>query len=433
MMTMKGNTMKTERTKLGLAIQRSIEYFVIVMIISWFLFISRIMFAQTITDGEQAPEMELYWHSPEDTLAADTLSIESGLHAKPYVGILFGWDMDFEKAQNMHYPYNYGAYVEEVKPGGPAEIAGIKESDIITRVGNDKVQDNDQFMQLIENFEVGEAVPVVLFRNNKIIKTNVVLAAMPESGPAIEEEKKAEPEIHIETKMGRHYTSYGKGILAWDLAFYAPDNRDLFNLLEGFGYPSLLEGKTVNDQTYQGLKFNGFQIVPGDNDDAVQVGFSWAAGNLDRHRLITEGGQTFQRNINYSISYWGITLDTRAMFFNRLVLSGGILAGFLETELALYQNNGDVSWNKINQSLADQTQNYLRVEKGYYVLQPNVAMLLRVVGNLGVQVKVGYFYGIPRYNGWKVVTPDRESSVLEAPNSSIGGFTFSIGPAILIN
>jgi hypothetical protein len=434
-MNMKGNTMKNLKSNPSLVIQKSIEYCVIIMIISWFLFISRIMFAQTIANDEQTPEkeVELYWSSPEDTLAADTLAIEPGPHSKPYVGLVFGWDMDFEKAQDMHYPYNYGAYVEEVKPGGPAETAGIKEADIITSVGGDKVHCNDQFAQLIETRNVGDAVPIILFRNNKMIKTSIVLAAAPAPISPVEEEEEAGPEIHIETAKHLRYSSFGQGVMAWDLAFYAPDNREFFNLIEGLGYSSLLEGKTVNDKIYQGLKLNGFQIVPGDHGDAVQIGFAWANGNMDRHRLVTEGEQTFQRNLKYSISYWGMTLDARAMFFNRLVLSAGILGGFMETELALYQNNGNVGWNQINQTLVDQKQNYLSAEKGYYIIQPNAALLLRLAGNLGVQFKVGYFYGIPRYSGWKVVTHDRESNVLGSPNSSIGGFTFSVGPALIIN
>jgi len=434
-MNMKGNTMKNLKSNPSLVIQKSIEYCVIIMIISWFLFISRIMFAQTITNTEQTPEkeVELYWSSPEDALAADTLAIEPSPHSKPYVGLVFGWDLDFEKAQNMRYPYNYGTYVKEVKPGGPADAAGIKEADIITSVAGDKIQYNDQFAQLLETHNVGDTIPIILFRNNKMIKARITLAATPEPISKVEEEEEVRPEIHIETKKQPYCSSFGQGILAWDLAFYAPDNREFFNLIEGFGYSSLLDGKTVNDKFYQGLRLNSFQVVPGDHSDAVQVGFAWANGNIDRHRLITDGGQTFQRNLNYSISYWGMTVDSRAMFFNRLVLSAGILAGFMETELALYQNNGNVGWNQINQTLVDQKQNYLSVEKGYYIIQPSAALLLRLAGELGIQFKVGYFYGIPRYNGWKAVTHDRESNVLGSPNSSIGGFTFSVGPALIID
>lgn len=434
-MNMKGDTMKSLKPNQNFRIQRSIEYCVFAMIISWFLFISRVMFAQTITTDEQASqvEVELFWHSPEDTLATDTLVIKPGFSSVPYVGLVFGWEIDFEKAQSMRYPYNYGAYVEEVKPGGPAETAGIQESDIITSVGEDKVECNDRFMQLIENYRVGETVPIILFRNNKMVKTSIILAAAPEPISPVEGEEEIEPEIHIETVKHPCYSSFGRGIMAWDWAFYAPDNREFFDLIENLGYSSLLDSRTVNDKKYRGLKINGFQIAPGDHADPVQVGFFWANGKIDRHRLIAEGGQTFQRNLNYSMSYWGMTLDSRAMFFNRLVLSAGILAGFMETELALYQNNSDVSWNQISQTLVDQKQNHLIFEKGYYILQPNIAMFLRLAGEFGIQVKVGYFYGIPRYNGWRVVTPNRERNVLESPNSSIGGFTFSFGPALIIN
>jgi len=58
--------------------------------------------------------------------------------------------------------------------------------------------------------------------------------------------------------------------------------------------------------------------------------------------------------------------------------------------------------------------------------------MIPVFGDVGVQVKVGYFCGIPQSNGWKVTSMNGKKGVINSPNSSIGGYTVSFGPAIIL-
>jgi len=431
---MKGNIMNSAKYK----INRISNHFIFLLIFAWFLFVARVLVAQPeiLTDKmEKALQEELSSGLYPDTASVDTILIETEKSGKPYLGIVFGRDLDFEKAMDLHYPNTYGAYINEIETDGPAERAGLEEGDIITRFGNDKIRYNDHFIRIVENYQVGDVVPVILFRDGKFMKTRITLDSAPEQKYVELDEPDFTREINFPEKKTTHMVEDNQdGIFAWDFIFYAPDNQELYNdfLNTQLGYSTLLEGRRINDKNYSGLNMNGFHIRPGEQDGSINWGIFWASNNWNRQKPITYNSEDFTRNMVHSINYWGLTLDKQITLFDHVRLSAGVLAGRLTSGLEFYQTEPLDSWDDIGTQLSNDEQNYLSVEKKYLLVQPNVSLMIPVLGDLGIQVKLGYFYGIPQSSGWKVTSMDGEKSVVNSPNSSIGGYTVSFGPAILL-
>ncbi len=70
-----------------------------------------------------------------------------------------------------------GAQVQNVVTGGPAAKAGIREGDVITKVGNRAVGGADELVVAVDAHRVGESVTVTLSRSGKALSVQVVLAA----------------------------------------------------------------------------------------------------------------------------------------------------------------------------------------------------------------------------------------------------------------
>ncbi len=419
-------------------IPKTIEYLVLILLFSWILFVSRLLVAQPVVLDSLDNEPILVDPLSEvqtDLVDLDTLLINTNYSQNPYVGIIFGRDMDFEKAFDMHYPYRYGAYIDEVETGSPAERAGIQAGDIITQFGGNNVKHNDHFISLVDKYHVGDSVSVYLFRDENIMKTCIVLDVSKKTGEIEIDEPGTFTDFSFkEEKKVRPVRDNNDGILAWNFTFYVPDNRELYDnfLLGELGYPSLLDDRTINDQIYTGLNMTGFQLSPGDQDGSLRWGFFWANNHWNRSKTVVINAQNTQRNMTHSIDYYGITLEKQAILFDWLILSTGVLAGGMTTGLDFYQVDPIAAWDQIGNELSNQEHYYLSIEKKYYLCQPNIALTIPILGEIGLQFKLGYFIGIPRSNSWRVSSLDGKKDVLDSPDSSIGGYTFSFGPAIIL-
>ena len=60
-----------------------------------------------------------------------------------------------------------GASVLEVTKGSPAEKAGIKKGDLITKVNDTKIDGPENLFETIHNYKAGDKVKIVLMRDGK--------------------------------------------------------------------------------------------------------------------------------------------------------------------------------------------------------------------------------------------------------------------------
>lgn len=68
-----------------------------------------------------------------------------------------------------------GVLVNEVFEGNPAEIAGIKPGDIITNIGNERLESLNQLSRVVAGYGPGEEVEVIVIRNGQNLTLSVLL------------------------------------------------------------------------------------------------------------------------------------------------------------------------------------------------------------------------------------------------------------------
>lgn len=122
-----------------------------------------------------------------DTKGLIASVLKEGKLLRPYLGVRY-------VTLNDSYAYEYnlntkrGAYVAPGEPGSPsvilgspAEKAGLKEKDIITKINNDPVDERNSLISVLGRFAVGEKVSVTIIRDGKEQKVDVTLEQLPNS------------------------------------------------------------------------------------------------------------------------------------------------------------------------------------------------------------------------------------------------------------
>ena len=89
-----------------------------------------------------------------------------------------------------------GVLVTEVRDGGPAEKAGMKDEDVIVEIGGRKIRSGDELIETVASKSVGDTIPITVMRDGKRVTLNVEIAdravLFPELGyaePEDEEER----------------------------------------------------------------------------------------------------------------------------------------------------------------------------------------------------------------------------------------------------
>ena len=109
-----------------------------------------------------------------------------GKISRPYLGVSYVPVTQAFAADN-NLPVNNGAYVNgdqntaAVMSGSPADQAGLKAGDIITKVGGTTIDQNHSLSTLIGNYNVGDKVPITYLRAGKSQTVTVTLQQAPNS------------------------------------------------------------------------------------------------------------------------------------------------------------------------------------------------------------------------------------------------------------
>ncbi|MCA9374872.1 trypsin-like peptidase domain-containing protein [Candidatus Dojkabacteria bacterium] len=94
-----------------------------------------------------------------------------GKFVKPYIGIEYQIITEANAASFSDIVP--GAFIRNVVPGSPAEKAGLKNGDIITKVGDEQV--DTLFAFLLQQYKVGDKVDMTVWNNNKARTVTVTL------------------------------------------------------------------------------------------------------------------------------------------------------------------------------------------------------------------------------------------------------------------
>jgi S1-C subfamily serine protease len=66
-----------------------------------------------------------------------------------------------------------GAQVRNVTAGGPADKAGIKENDVVVKVGDRTVADADEFVVAVRQLAIGQDAPIEVIREGRKVTVTV--------------------------------------------------------------------------------------------------------------------------------------------------------------------------------------------------------------------------------------------------------------------
>ena len=104
--------------------------------------------------------------------------LKEGRIIKPYLGIAYTLiSPEIAKLRSL----KEGAFVSRVVPDSPADKAGIKRGDIITKFNGKAIDEQTSVSEIIRGSSVGDTVEVVLFRGNDEVTLEVVLEEVPET------------------------------------------------------------------------------------------------------------------------------------------------------------------------------------------------------------------------------------------------------------
>ncbi len=105
--------------------------------------------------------------------------IAQGKVIRPWVGVVFGGEVDPHIAQANHLGVDHGVLVQQVEPSSPAARAGLHAGDVITAVNDTRINSWNDFVREIATRKVGEKVTLTLVRDRAPLRLTVELAERP--------------------------------------------------------------------------------------------------------------------------------------------------------------------------------------------------------------------------------------------------------------
>jgi S1-C subfamily serine protease len=126
--------------------------------------------------GVGAPVAEgLGFAIPSNTVKEVTEQlIEHGRVRRPYLGI--EWVAITPRIASAYdLPVQFGAYVQDVEPGGPADRGGLLPGDIISAIDGQVIDEQNNLVTVLMRFDPGEEVQVNVFREENEITLDVTL------------------------------------------------------------------------------------------------------------------------------------------------------------------------------------------------------------------------------------------------------------------
>lgn len=113
-------------------------------------------------------------------LVAAPLSAKTAKGSNAWLGV-YTQSVDRDISDAFELDIDYGAIVNEVLGDSPADEAGINDGDVIISFDGQKVWDQDDLLDFIEEKKAGESVALELIRDGKSMTVNVELGKRPRS------------------------------------------------------------------------------------------------------------------------------------------------------------------------------------------------------------------------------------------------------------
>jgi hypothetical protein len=395
----------------------------IVMTIAVSLMIASPVFAQGATkikiDINQDLEKELGDVAMEVQNALDEIGVETGINiqidedgsdSRPKLGVYLS-DMDFEDAYKMRYPYAHGVLVNGTVNDGAADKAGIIEDDIIMYFGGTKVRYEDHLVRLIRSKNFGDKVNIVFWRDEAIDSTVVTFTA------PVKKEKDTQLKMAKEGKKEKkRKNSRGYGGGGFTPMLVQDEFVDMVDLMTKLGLsstPFQKEGVVMWGGAGQGYVGNGWFLG----------GFgNWGGVSNTVTATHSVSGESVERKVTFDMGYGGLTVEKRLAPFSWATLSGGVGLGLGGIDLNVTQNEGEFSWNTVNDELIDTKSTSVNFSKSYAIVHPRASVMVKLTSWMRLRAEYGYLYGYGFSDGWKT-TLGNSALDKEMDTYELGGST----------
>jgi len=100
--------------------------------------------------------------------------IQLGYFSRPYIGINYQ-PIDPNIAARYNLPAQWGVYVTDVSANSPASDAGLKQGDIITKVGDIALDETHSYVNTLFTFKPGDQITLNVMRNGKDTQVQITL------------------------------------------------------------------------------------------------------------------------------------------------------------------------------------------------------------------------------------------------------------------
>ena len=179
-----------------------------------------------------------------------------------------------EMVDGFGLPNSSGALVTVVRPGSPAEKAGLEPGDVIRAVNGTPIDDSSDLPPVIGAMAPGTTAKLSILRGGKAIERNVTLSRLDENAQAAGPRRGPAPEAQATGKGN------ALGLIGQDLA--ADERREL----------GLRPGEGVSIARVEGRAARAAGLRPG--DIVLRVGTTpiGSASALDRELARVENGRT---------------------------------------------------------------------------------------------------------------------------------------------
>lgn len=330
--------------------------------------------------------------------------IKSGAGEQAFIGI-YTEDLNYPKAQELGYMELYGVLITGVVPNSPAWDVRLMDDDILMEIDGKIVVNYKEFDKIRKYYRPGDEVKLKIFRSGEVQL--------------------------IDFTFGQRASRTS-----------APDEKVRASLTVGFGGGSYLPywidldmtdvNKLITDLGMKSIPDNGFVMHGGGGKGSLGKGYfigGVGAGYTDNSQRVDPNDPTYTNKMVYSIGFGGVTLDKRFAISRTFVGSLGFMLGGGSHNLELIHSNGLYNWNDITGTMYQSNNTKLNITKSYLLVQPRAELLVRLLNWLALRGEVGYLYGYPVTDDWKVSGIGEDTfDIQNSPNTKMQSITFSVGP-----
>ncbi len=100
--------------------------------------------------------------------------VQKGYFARPYMGINYQ-PINPDIAARYNLPAQWGVYVMKVADGSPASKAGLKQGDIITKIGDVALDETHPYVNTLFAFKPGDQITLEIMRDGKEMQVQITL------------------------------------------------------------------------------------------------------------------------------------------------------------------------------------------------------------------------------------------------------------------